>query len=141
MFRSEPFRSAFNVLLAAVLAAQIGCSSMAHARQAENDRSGLNETMKRDTIKLAVEVSFFKPEAMHDDFVDGTSASYGLTVLTIVEPGKYAGKRLRILHTKTPPNDSIWVKVGQRCVVEVEEWLLNDPGTLVPPEKVSVIVE
>jgi hypothetical protein len=129
------------VLISMAFAAQTACAGLTHKAHKAGDVEGGSKVMVNERLKLTVEVTSFRPEAMHDDFLDGTSMSYGLTMLTIIEPASYKGQQLTIVHSSTPAPDSIWASVGQTCVIEIDKRLLADSAILIPPGAVTVVAD
>ena len=145
MFLSERRLSLFRryglSTLIVGLAIQNGCAGSHHASAGVEVRSERSNVMATEKIRLTAKVSEYKPHAIHDDFIDGTSHSFDLTMLTIVDPEDLEGRQLSVVHAKTPLEESIWTKVGQEYVIEIDKWVLNEPGIDLSPESVNVIGE
>lgn len=85
-----------------------------------------------ESIRLKVIVSKYQTEAVHDDFLDGTSRSFDLTVLQILEPNDRMGQILNILHHEKPMPNSNWTATGQKFTVDIKKIYLNSSIDLRP---------
>lgn len=98
-----------------------------------------NFTVMKEITRLSVRVKSYETQVIHDDFIDGSSNSYGLTMLAIIAPDHLSGRELNVIHSMPLMDRSIWMAIGKECVVEVEGWLLDNPDIDVPPESIKVI--
>lgn len=137
--KSNHRRSAALLVLGVALAISSGCS----LSKLNPDESAVHKerdnSMTRERIRLNVQVVYYRPHAIHDDFIDGTSQSFGLTILMIIEPAAFNGRRLSIVHARTPSDGSIWTEVGKEHVIEMEKWAIEIPKLYIPPESIAVI--
>lgn len=82
-------------------------------------------------VLVVADVTSFHAQGMADDFADGTSRAYDLTVLTVREPAALAGKAVRVMHDEPAPEGSVWRSVGSRHTFEVDpEAIGNDAVTV-----------
>ena len=92
-------------------------------------------------IQLKVVAVFSKADSMHDDFVDGTSKSYDMTVFEAMEPAAYKGVRLRVANEHIPGIEPIRVEVGKKYRIEVSTRSLKNPRTFISPDNVRILSE
>jgi hypothetical protein len=92
-------------------------------------------------ITVAASISQYKSEAVYDDFSDGTSASYDLSVIKIIEPKKYEGIELSVLHDVPASPESVWFKTGAVYLFELDEEIIGKQGITVNSESLTVVGE
>lgn len=131
-------KSIFSALLLAVLGFLASCNASDHISHRASNDVATNGGDVNAKLSIAVEVTSFKPQAIHDDFADGVSKSYDLTLLTIVEPGAHRGATLQVMHSGDSALEPMWTSIGERCVVVIEAWLLSDAEMLIPRQNVEM---
>lgn len=124
--------------LCATLGLQASCTGASHVPQLAGTEVEVNGGAVSGKLTLAVEVTSFWPQAVHDDFIGGASASYDLTILTITEPGAHQGAQLQVMHVAGSPAGSKRASVGDRCVVTIDAWVLNDAYMLIPGQSLGM---
>lgn len=90
-------------------------------------------------VRVVAEVTAFHPQGMFDDFADGTSTAYDLTVLTVREPADLAGKTVSVVHDTPAPEGSIWRVVGAFATVEVDRTAVGNDAVTVNAAAVQLI--
>lgn len=101
--------------LAGFLLGGCGNSLAVHSHE---KASGVSEVKNKATLKVVV--SYFKRESMHDDSMDGSSKSYDLMVLEVIEPDRYEGLELQIANESNSDIKPAEMEVGKRYLVEVD---------------------
>ena len=90
-------------------------------------------------VRVVAEVTAFHPQGMADDYADGTSAVYDLTVLTVREPADLAGKTVSVMHDTPAPEGSIWRAVGAFATFEVDRSAVGNDAVTVNAAAVPLI--
>ena len=90
-------------------------------------------------IQIVAEVTAFHPQGMFDDFADGTSAVYDLTVLTVREPADLAGKTVSVMHDTPAPEGSVWREVGAFATFEVDRSAVGNDAVTVNAAAVPLV--
>jgi len=90
-------------------------------------------------IQLEVLVAKYISQGMHDDFSNGVSKSYDLTILEVINPKDLRGTRLTVMHEVVPEGDSIWVDVGRVCFVATYEWIARGSVAGITPNLVEFV--
>jgi hypothetical protein len=91
------------------------------------------------TTRLTTRVASFRPGAIHDDFSDGSSQSFDLTVLDVIAPAPFAGRQLQIAHDSKPGPGSPWMAVGRELRIDVSARVFADPDALIPPAAIALL--
>lgn len=128
----------FFTLICSVFVIQAGCNGtnqVPHRTGSEGVPDGGVVSAK---ISVTAEITSFQPNAIHDDFADGVSVSYDLTVLTIQEPSDHLGVQLKVISPSDALPESGLISVGDRCAVEFDEWLLSDKEILIPRRDIEI---
>lgn len=122
-------RVALIAALAALVLAACGQSAPAPAEvQAAPAAPAAQASGK---VLVVAEVTSFDAQGMFDDYADGTSRVYDLTVLTVREPAALAGKTVRVMHDEPAAEGSVWRRVGAVHTFEVDrEAIGNDAVTV-----------
>lgn len=102
-----------------------GCGVFQVARSYEKELVILEASQVENKVLLEVLVSYFKRESMHDDFADGTSKSYDLMVLEVMEPARYKGLELQVANESNSEVRSAEMAMGKRYIVEIDESLMD----------------
>lgn len=140
MYRSEGWWMRKTMLTAMV--ASIFCVACAGALAIKNDDGGsgkMSQSSKK--VRLEVVVLSYKPESMHDDFVDGSYASYDVARAEIIAPAMYKGGKLTIVRPSGLKGDFVWARIGRKYVIEVDPWIISNPGGYISPELIEIISE
>jgi len=126
--------------LGTALCVQMGCTGTNQISSPARNDSAVDGGAVNEKLSLAAEVTSFRPQAIHDDFADGVSKSYDLTLITIIESGAYRGAQLKVVHSSDSAPESMWTSVGKRCVITIETWLLDvdDADMLIPRQNVEM---
>lgn len=90
-------------------------------------------------VLVVAEVTSFHAQGMADDFADGTSRAYDLTVLTVREPAALAGKAVRVMHDEPAPEGSVWRRVGARHTFEVDREAIGNDAVTVNAAAVEMV--
>lgn len=112
--------------LSLALSLLVGCGKSLSVHSPEKKPIDSEAPQVKDKATLKVLVSYFKPESMHDDFMDGTSKSYDLMVLKVVEPARYKGLELQIANESNSDVKPAQMGIGKGYVVEVDESLVDE---------------
>lgn len=116
-----------------------GCASLG-APADDKLRESMEESMSDgQVIRLAVIVLDYRPQAIHDDYIDGSSKSFDLTTLIIKSPEMVAGRELSVVHSIPPADGSVWTAAGSELIVEIKRSLLNGREFDFPPESIRII--
>lgn len=86
-------------------------------------------------------MSPYQSEAVFDDYADGTSAVYDLSVLEIIEPKKYEGVGLSVEHDSPASPDSIWFKAGAVYSFELDEEVIAKRETRINAQSLKFVGE
>lgn len=89
-------------------------------------------------VQLRVSVSDFIPIAGSDYFVDGYGVVYSHTILTVLEPADFAGRKLTIEHVAVPDDGSIWRSVGDEAFIELSPVGLESTTVIIPASQVTI---
>lgn len=95
----------------------------------------------RGKITIVASVSEYKSEAAYDDFADGTSAAYDVSIIKIIEPKKYEGIELGVWHDVPASPGSVWFKTGSIYLFELDEEIIGKQGITVNSESLTVVRE
>ena len=113
-----------------LLSAVIGAANADNTSRAKGEK-----TMSIELTAIVVE---YVPNAMHDNFEDGSFAVYDGTVLRIVSPQKYRGK-LVVYHDKPASDKSPWRALGATIQFSLDREVLESKSTQIFVGTVDVV--
>lgn len=112
------------VALLAVLFLE-GCTSSIAVQTQQNVQAASEAAQVNRKVTLTVLVSYFEREALHDDFADGTSKSYDLMVLRVLQPDQYQGLELQIANESHSDVKPVELELDRTYIVEVEKSVVD----------------
>ena len=129
-----------RVIGAALAAALLGACSQAPAPASPaTERAPAATATAPGQVRVVAEVTAFHPQGMVDDFADGTSAAYDLTVLTVREPPGLAGKTVSVIHDTPAPEGSVLREVGAFAAFDVDRSVIGNDAVTVNAAAVPLI--
>ena len=81
-------------------------------------------------IEIEAVVTKFIPNAMSDYYDSGDFVVYDATVLEILAPAHFRGKKLTIFHNEPVAPDSPWREINRKLRFSIEEEYLNSDNLL-----------
>lgn len=101
-------------------------------------RTGVEERQ----IDVVATLKEFRLRAGFDDFEDGTSISYDLSVFIVKQPHEFNGRKLLVEHDHTPGLDSPWRREGKIFILRLNERFLDEgASTYGNSEAIKIVKE
>ena len=132
-------RSTAGLLL--LVAAFSGCDRYSNVGEKGSGLSQGESVERQGKIRIVARISRYQSEAVFDDYADGTSAVYDLSVLEIIEPKKYKGVELSVVHDAPAAPDSIWFKSGAVYSFELDEDVIGKREIRINAQSLKLVGE
>ena len=110
-------------LLPFLVFAQVIVLSTSPRAAADSGRSALGNPI---AISVTAKVLGYMPDTMHDQFDDGSFATYDGTKVRLTAPAELAGRTVTFHHARPQQLDSPWRAAGRTIHFEIDEQLLMD---------------
>lgn len=79
---------------------------------ADERRASRSEEDSSSMVSLRVRITWYAPDALNEDYEDGTYRSFDLTHVEVLAPEEFAGRTIKVTHWNDPPEGSPWRDVG-----------------------------
>ncbi len=131
-------RRIVSALIFALLWTLSGCVGGAQMPSPAPNANHVGGNAMKSRVELNVEIVAFRKQAIHDDFADGTSNSYDLTLLKVLDHGARFGTSLNVIHPAGVVHDPIWSSIGRQCKVKIDSWVIDEKEALIPASSLEV---
>lgn len=146
MFHSSSLIKSFSwaclsVILAFPLLAIGGCENDQNLAKKSAYSHGGGQVGAVGKIRIVARVSKYLSDGYYDDYADGSSFVYDLSVVEVIEPKKYKGMKLRVLHDAPVLPGSVWLGAGNVLSFMLDEDLIKEKGVVINAASLAVLQE
>ena len=127
------------VALVAIAVFIAGCSQPSPSTGPRPQTAATPAAQANGKVLVVAEVTSFDAQGMFDDYADGTSRVYDLTVLTVREPAALAGKTVRVMNDAPAAEGSVWRRVGSQHTFEVDREAVGNDAMTVNTAAVTLV--